>query len=280
MFAELLRSSGAEVRIVDPAADAADGNSLRGDVTAIDEPLAAELRDADAVLLAVPEPVALSSVGAIGKLLRPGALLVDTLTVKSRIAQASRELSPDVEMVSVNPMFAPSLGMAGRPVAAVLLRTGPRSEELLRLMGSWGGRVVRMTADEHDRTTAAAQVLTHAAVLGFGLALPEIGVGIAELSAIAPPPHATLLALLSRISSGTPEVYWDAQEANPHGQEARSALAHGVRRLAELIESGDQEAFATALAQLSALYGDRLDHYRNLCADLFEVQRDSTRETA
>jgi prephenate dehydrogenase len=258
MFARLLAERGAVVEVVDPVCN--------GDITNIDDALADQLRAADMVLLAVPEPVALAAIGPVAEAMTPDALLVDTLSVKSRVVAAAPVA---VQVVSLNPMFAPALGMAGRPVAAVVVHDGPLVRELLRLIEQWGGRVVLTGADEHDRLTAAAQALTHAAVLGFGVALRDMDVDIEQLGAIAPPPHTTMLALLSRIASGTPEVYWDVQAANPHAATARMALAEGIRVVADIVERGDEAAFAELLTSLSGALGPQLDRHRELCAGLF-----------
>ncbi|MFI9573468.1 prephenate dehydrogenase/arogenate dehydrogenase family protein [Microbispora rosea] len=302
LFAEHLLRSGAEVLVVDPAPGAATGASaagsaraenvasqdvtagspagaapagearvLRGDITDIGPELAGEIGRADLVLLAVPEQVALAAVKQVAAAMRPGALLADTLSVKGPIAEEILAHAGDVEAAGLNPMFAPSLGFAGRPVAAVVVHDGPRARALLRLVESWGGRAVRLGAHEHDRLAAATQALTHAAVLSFGLALAGLGVGVAELAAVAPPPHATMLALLARIAGGTPEVYWDVQSANPQAAAARAALAEGVRTLAGLLDGrADGEAeFAAALGALRDLLGPDLGFYRDTCAEMF-----------
>lgn len=273
LFVERLLGSGVEVTVVDTAEDIAgtDGRvrHMRGDVTAADFRLAAELGQADLVVLAVPEPVALAAVGAIAQELRPGALLVDTLSVKQAITQAVRTLAPEVQAVGLNPMFAPALGFEGRPVAAVVVNEGPRTGEMLKLVESWGATVVLVDETEHDRLAAATQALTHAAVLGFGLALAGLGTAAADLRAVVPPPAHTMLALLARIVSGAPEVYWDVQYANPEAAGARTALADSLRRLAGIVEQGRAADFATVLAELRDYLGEDLAHHRDTCARLF-----------
>jgi 4-amino-4-deoxyprephenate dehydrogenase len=267
LFAEHLARSGVRVCVVDRVQPVNGVRFVPGDLTAIDDRVVAELRAADLVLLAVPEPVALNAVGGLAAVLRPGALLADTLSVKSRFVAALRDAGPGVEAVSLNPMFAPALGFAGRPVAAVLVRDGRAARELLGLLEEWGARVVLVPAGEHDRIAGATQALTHAAVLAFGLALAELG---SDVSAPGPPPHATLLALLSRIAGGTPEVYWDVQAANPYAARSRAALAGGLRRIAELVEGADEAGFTAALTEVRGLFGANLDRHRAVCARVFE----------
>ncbi len=133
--------------------------------------------------------------------------------------------------------------------------------------------MVEVAARQHDELTAVTQALTHAAVLAFGLALEELDVDVRALGELAPPPHLTLLAMLARIAAGQPETYRDVQAANPCAPRTRAALAEGVRRLADLIETGDAADFGTLLEQLRDRLGPELDHYRELCADLFEMTR-------
>ncbi|MGH3429945.1 MAG: prephenate dehydrogenase dimerization domain-containing protein, partial [Mycobacteriales bacterium] len=145
----------------------------------------------------------------------------------------------------------------------------PRVPGFLQVLSHGGAKLVTVDAWEHDRLTAVAQALTHTAILTFGLALGELEMDIEKLSSIAPPPHALMLALLARIASGAPEVYWDIQDANPLAAQARRALGNAVRRLIEVTETGTATDFAATLRQLRAVLGPELSRYRELCAQTF-----------
>lgn len=278
MLATLARSGGDDVTVIDRVRPDGDRAVLIGDVAAPSEPVRAALAAADVVVLAVPEAVAVGAVPVVDRAMRRGALLVETLSVKTRIHRTLRDGAADRPAVGINPMFAPGLGMPGRPVAAVVHHDGPAVDRFLGAVARWGGRVVRLDAAEHDRVTAATQALTHAAVLAFGLALADVGVGSDELAATAPPPHTTMLALLARVGTGVPEVYHDIQAGNPAAAEARKALAAGLARLSETVERGDESAFAALMADAARPLGHRRDDYRSTCAALFEQLRDPPRE--
>jgi prephenate dehydrogenase len=279
LFVDLLLSAGADVLVVDVAAPA-EVAYARADICAMDDGLLADIRRADIVVLAVPERVALAAVPALAPQLRPGCLLVDTLSVKTGIVAALAAHGPHLEAVSVNPLFAPALGIVGRTVAAVVVRDGPRARALLDAVGQCGGRVVEVGADEHDRVAAVTQALTHAAVLAFGLALDELGVAVEDLGAVATPPHLTLLAVLARISSGRPETYWDVQASNPHARRARTALAAGLTTLADAAEHGTGAEFAAIVERASQSLGPARDVYTRICEELFVVARPPTTESA
>ena len=272
LFAEHLQESGNDVVIVDrntPGPAHRVTRFVRGDISDPGAEVADVVRTADAVLLSVPEPVALVAVGRLVGTLRPDALIADTLSVKSTVVpalHAAAMIAGDVEALSLNPMFAPSLGFAGHPVASVVVRDGQRGRALRDLIEQWGARVVTVTADQHDRVAAAAQALTHAAVIAFGAALTELDVDIADLDRMGPPPHTALLSLLARIASGAPEVYWDVQAANPYAPAARRALSRGVSRLEGVVEDGNCEEFADLLDRLCGVLGPLRGVYRERSA--------------
>jgi 4-amino-4-deoxyprephenate dehydrogenase len=284
LMVDLLSGAGADVLVMDLVAPRADVAQLCDyacvDVCAMDAWLVAEMWRADMVVLAVPERVALAAVPVLAPVLRPGALLVDTLSVKADIVGALAAHAGHLEALSLNPMFGPDLGFGGHAVAAVVVSDGPRGRELLDAVGSRGGRVAEVGADEHDRVAAATQVLTHAAVLAFGLGLEELDVSVEDLAALATPPHLTLLALLARISSGSPETYWDVQASNPHARRARTALAAGLATVTEAVDHGTGGEFATILDRVREGLGPDSDAYARLCTELFVVARSPIRERA
>lgn len=273
MFTALLTAAGAKVISVDqqrPASPVPGGvRWLAGDIRHPDGEVADAVAAADMVLLAVPEPVALVAVNQVGALLQPNALWADTLSVKSRIAAAVTDRLADrhVAAVSVNPMFAPSLGPTGRVIAFVTLIDGPPARTLRELLHRAGADVVDVTAADHDRITAVSQAATHAAVLAFGLTVAELGVDVGRLRKLAPPPHQAMLALLARIASGTDEVYWDIQAGNPRASMARAALCRGAERLAGLSSARQFSAITEEIRDY--LGAEDLASLAGACATLF-----------
>lgn len=270
MLTTRLRADGNTVRTVDIRfTDRSDADQVKGDIIDPSPELRAVVQAADAVILAIPESVALESIPFLVSELPEHALLVDTLSVKSRFDAALRESALRGGAVGINPMFAPSLGPEGRPVAAVTYLDGPGVEWFLSALSGWGSSVVRLDAEHHDRLTAATQALTHAGVLAFGLALADLGVDGAELTAVGTPPHLVSLALLARVGGGVPEVYRDIQAGNPYAGDARRALAAALATLTDTVEQGSEDDFAALMSHATSPLGDRSEPLARLCADLF-----------
>ncbi|MCX6475640.1 prephenate dehydrogenase dimerization domain-containing protein, partial [Rhodococcus sp. (in: high G+C Gram-positive bacteria)] len=146
------------------------------------------------------------------------------------------------------------------------------------IVRSWGASVAVMDADRHDRLAAATQVLTHASVLAFGVALAELGVSADELLAVAPPPHRTLLALLARVAGGEPEVYWDVQAGNPYAGATRKALFDATAQVDRAAETlGD---FTTLMKTADAALDNRSGELNAECQSLFDRIAEGHREIA
>ena len=260
LFAGALATAGAALTLIDVAAEPhADVRAL-GAYRALDArrpspALHDALASADCAVLALPETAALEALPHVLEALPAGALLVDTLSVKTPFAEAALASSAPVELLSLNPMFAPSLGFAGHAVIAIELASGPRSRALLRLLGDAAQVVTVADAEAHDRIAAAAQVVTHAGVLAFGLALERLDADLDALMAVAPPPFLAQLALLARIASGAPQTYADIQRANPFAPDARAALASALAALDAAAADSDPRAVEALVAQAGAPLG-------------------------
>ncbi|WP_165963983.1 prephenate dehydrogenase dimerization domain-containing protein [Actinomadura sp. KC216] len=271
LFADLLRGEGT-VTLADlrPGVPVPGTSALEADARRPDPRLAAELAVADAVIVALPEEAGVAAVEAAARHMPRGAVLVETLSVKSAVAGALARGAAEhgLEALGVNPMFAPALGFPGRPVLVSRVRGGPRSHRLETLIEDAGGRLVPVEIGEHDRLTAALQVATHAGILAFGGALRLLGADAGALTRAAPPPHRAMLALLARVVSGTPEVYRDVQAANPYAGEARKALADALGRVDEAAREPSGR-FDEMLGDLAGWLGPERERLAVECADLF-----------
>ncbi|TWP48851.1 prephenate dehydrogenase/arogenate dehydrogenase family protein [Lentzea tibetensis] len=246
--------------------------SVTGDACTPTDAMLDEISEADVVIFALPERAALAAARACAPAVRPGTLLVETLSVQQVVTRGLTVLAEErgAEVCGLNPMFAPALGFDGNAVAAIRVVDGPRTATMIDLIEDSGADVVTMSAEEHDRITAVLQAATHAAVLAFGSVVAEQG-DIKALIALAPPPHLTLLALLARITGGNLDVYWDIQAANPSAADARAALSEAVTVLDKLATVGDRDGFWEWVRRIDDHLGDHGPGLRDRCAELFAL---------
>ncbi len=248
---------------------------LEADIEVPGPELLAALAGAEVVILALPEAVAERAAATVFCSVHSGALIVDTLSVKtgwfSQIALHLDTTRPHPEVLSINPMFAPALGFAGRGVAVVSIQDGPLSVWFCDLMGRWGADLVVMGQTEHDRCMASIQAATHASVLAFGLAMSALGHDLDRLWPALTPPHRTMLSLAARMGAGDAHVYHDIQHANPFAAEARQAVADGLRSVAEAAATSDPAGFGALLDQVTAVLGSHRSELEEHCVRLFGV---------
>lgn len=259
LFARKMRESGASVAGLDlrmPAHLEVFDDLVVGDALSPDAGARGLLDRSETVMLCLPEDQALRALDVLP--LSSIGLLVDTLSVKTPLFERSRSAEQPCEHLSINPMFAPSVGFEGQAVAAVKRRGGPRSAELLRSMESWGARVVEMSAEQHDRLCAATQAATHSALLALG-GVCAGGHDVEDLLEVAPPPHLICLSLAARIATAAPETYWDIQRHNPHAGALRRQLIAALTELDHAVETNDYQAFAGTLEALRRSFGGSLE---------------------
>lgn len=275
LFARKLAEEGLPVVAVDLAAAPAGTLMVReylsADVTAPTDQAQRAVAGAGCVLACLHESVMLRAVDAILPAMQPGALLVDTLSVKTPYVELVGCARPDVEILSIDPLFAPSVGFAGQNVVAVEVRGAARVQAFIASIERWGASVTRMSAEDHDRSAAAIQVATHAAVIAFGMCLSRLRYDINMASAVTTPPHRTLLALLARIMTANPDVYWEIQTMNPFARSARAALTEALAELVRIVDDGDRSAFHALFARGLDAIGPAAPPYARYCAELFAV---------
>lgn len=265
LFARRLREAGWSVWGLDRRAPEVELDALAlADASAPDAAGRALLARSEAVMLCLPEEAALAALGSLPTSL---ALLVDTLSVKTPLFARLAGAELACEVLSLNPMFAPSVGFAGQAVVAVREREGARGDALVALLGAWGARVVTLSAEEHDRAAALTQAATHAALL----ALANAAGSLEALAAIAPPPHLLCLALAARMAFAAPETYWDIQRHNPYAREARRRLAAALSELDAAVEAGDEARFTALLADLGPRFGASFPALRAAAAAAIEA---------
>lgn len=251
-----------------PAVDLAGCEYLRADATILEGEALTAVGTADCALNCLPENAALLSLAPILANLPPRSLWIDTLSVKMPVCAALEARLDGREALSINPMFAPGPVLSAGRVAVIRVRIGPLGGVFLDALARAGCALVFLTAEEHDRATAAIQAATHAAILSFGLTLDILGYDISASLAIATPPHLVLLAVLARILSMNPEVYWDIQHHNRFAAEARRALIEAASRLDDVASAAQGEAFEQMLLGLKRVIGPQEAPLAQLASDL------------
>ena len=222
-FASSVATSDDEVAFVDAdestaAAAAADigGRALEPPVT---EPF-------DLVCIAVPLPAAATVIEEYAET-ATGAICDVTGSMRDPI-DAMRAHAPDVERLSLHPLFAPE--NAPGNLAVVTDADGPIAERIRDRLADRGNDLVETTPAEHDEAMETVQAGAHTAVLAFALAAEDVP------DAFQTPISDELFALVEQVTDGEARVYADIQAAFDGADD----VAGAAREIAE----ADDDRFA------------------------------------
>lgn len=225
-----LRFKGdARIYVHDPKLDARRARALGAIPSTLAEACAQ-----DVVVLCVPMAAFEGVVRRIRTLVRPGALVVDTCSVKgSPVRAMKRWLPKSVSLLGTHPNFGPDSAaesLEGRTIVLCRVRMPDalyrRAKKALTRKGL---RVVELTPREHDRRMASSLVLTH--FVGRGL----IAYG-ARTTGVDTEGYKRLLRILETVQNDSWQLFEDMNRFNEFAAPMRrrflAALKATDRRVA------------------------------------------------
>ena len=189
----------------------------------------------DCVMLCVAISAVDEALRTLKAALQPGTVVMDTCSVKVHPVRAMIEHVPEANpVIGTHPMFGPDSageGIAGLPFVYVPVRADERTAGRWHdFFASTGLRVLRMTADEHDREAAMTQGVTH--FLGRVLADMEL-----EPSRIATVGYRKLLEVVEQTCNDPYQLFVDLQQHNPYTSAMRVRLQQSLARVMSMLES-------------------------------------------
>jgi prephenate dehydrogenase len=170
----------------------------------------------------------------VGPRLRPGALVMDTCSVKVLPAAWMAELLPaHARILATHPMFGPDSaqgGVKGLPLVLHPVRLEARALASWRSFFAGMGLAVRlMSPEQHDREAALTQGLTHF----LGRVLAELRL---EPSAVATLGYQKLLEIIEQTCNDSWQLFVDLQRYNPYTRQMRARLGDSLREVAARLD--------------------------------------------
>jgi prephenate dehydrogenase len=190
------------------------------------------------VVLAVPVQSYPEVLPVLAGAVRPGALVIDTASVKVEpLRLLGAALPAGAEVIGTHPMFGPQSGRHGIRGLKVVLCDGrtPRARWLRRFLSQrLGLEVLERSAEEHDREIAYIQGLTHL----MAKALREIKLPDLELATTA---YRHLLQIEENLREDSDALFLTIQRHNPYVHEARRELRRRLDEIEEWIETDGED---------------------------------------
>lgn len=251
-FAAFLGEQGFRVAVADPGiggdADGERDGERDGEGRFRDWTEAPD--DFDLTVVAAPLAVTadlLSEIAAAGR----RGLVFDIGSVKTPLRPGLEEMARrGVSAASVHPMFGPdTLALHRRHVLVMEAGSPAAADAAAELFSGTMAEVLRLPLAAHDPLIAYVLGLSHAANLAFLTAVRESGEHAPRLARLSSVTFDRQMATAAAVARENPHLYFEIQRSNPHGDGALRSLAAAVRRLADLVRAGDEDAFVSLMRE-------------------------------
>jgi prephenate dehydrogenase len=213
----------------------------------------------DIVIICTPISKTEAVIKKLAKLAKPGALVVDTCSVKVLPSEwLLRHLPDNVQILATHPMFGPvtsgfDLGkgtwkLDGLQIVLCPLRI--KKSDLKRIGKFLKGLkldVIITTPEDHDRQNAATLSLVHY----LGRALWETGL---REQRIFTPGYADLLKIYRHTVSDSWELFYDMHNYNPFAREMRSRFVSALTEIeSRILEHGSSDKLQALRQSIDAI---------------------------
>jgi len=241
--ADLLRSSGHEIVVIDPASG--NGKTLR------------DCADCDIVIVSVPIHLTYKMLSDLDSICSPDALIFDLTSLKTPLVGRLRNMARTRKVCSVHPMFGPSAtSMYGRNLIICDCGSEEAVREAKELFDDRGGNIRVMDIEEHDSYMSYVLGLTHAVNIALFTVLARSGYTFDDLLTVSSTTFNKGLDTNRSVASEDPMLYYEIQHMNSHRDEMWNLFSDTVNELKEKSLSDDPEGFVSMM-NAGRLYFER-----------------------
>ncbi len=167
--------------------------------------------------------------------LRKEALLTDFTSIKERPLEIMKTAASNV--VGGHPLFGPTTSFEDK---CFILCPGKGDFSWYKqLLQSLNLTVIELSAEEHDKTMAVIQSLTHFSNLALASTLQKLGFK----KTFSTPTYALKMESIQKMFSQDAELFAEIQFANAHSQETIISYLAAVHELHQCLLSGNKEEF-------------------------------------
>ncbi len=266
IYAEMFKENGYKVHIIDTNETAV--NELLEKETKYRPGNEETVSKSDVVVFSVPIDITTDVMRQYAPLIKDGAWAMDTTSVKLEPMQALYdsliENDKKFNILGTHPMYGPSLQMKGQNVAFIEHETGYEDlskvslESIYTMFRNKGAKILKRTADEHDRETAIVQALVHIEYITFLKTLENLNVKIEDLDEISTPLFRSMSDSASRLASKDPKIYAGIQKHNPYAPKVLERVVKEYIGMLNCINENEEDALVNHIGSLNNYVGSLL----------------------
>ena len=222
-----------------------------------DWPSAAEiLEGAGIVVVSVPIDKTIDVIELLKGRVPADALLCDVTSVKAAPVAAMLRAHQG-PVAGLHPMFGPDVaGFAGQVFVYAPGRDEEAAEPLLEQIRTWGAKVVRCSAEDHDRAMGIIQALRHFTTYAYGVFLEKLHPDLSLVLQLSSPIYRLELEMVGRLFAQDPRLYADIILANPRNAQLIRGYVESLAPELDLVESRERDEFIRRFERVREYFGD------------------------
>ncbi len=211
--------------------------------------------ESELIILSVPLDKTTEVLHRITPWLRPGQLLSDFSSVKTKVVPEM--LKTPAEVISAHPMFGQVPSLAGHNVILLPLRPGKWQHKYERLFKELSLKTVTLEDwKQHDHLMSLIQGLMHFLHITFSTALSKAGVDLDTLLSICSPVYEANFAFACRILQRDPNLYTHILMDNPENPQVIRHFIEEAQQSLKLVEKKEEAAFIEKFEKTREFLGE------------------------
>ena len=270
-FARLLAQEGNEVLLVGRSEE-----KLRAVQQELDVDITTDVGrvgDADVIVISVPLDAFEAVVKQIAPHTHSGQSVVDFTSLKAEPVDIMHRHITSAAILGTHPVFGPG---AKSLVNQNFVLTPTNDEEtaladkVRGYLDARGARVSLMTPEEHDRMMTVILGLAHFIAIASADTLLSME-RFQEMKQIGGTTFRVLYTLVESVISEDPELYASLQMSFPDIGEIEGQFQQSVKTWADLVKSGDRQAFVDRMSALKNRLEETDPHFQKAYEDMYRI---------
>ena len=270
-FARLLAQEGHEVLLVGRSEE-----KLRAVQQELDVDITTDVSrvgDANAIILSVP----LDTFEAIVKQIAPhthsGQSVVDFTSLKAEPVDIMHRYVTSAVTLGTHPVFGPGAkSLVNQNFVLTPTNDGETAlaDKVRDYLEAKGARVSLMAPEEHDRMMTVILGLAHFIAIASADTLLRME-RFQEMKQIGGTTFRVLYTLVESVISEDPELYASLQMSFPDIGEIEGQFQQSVKTWADLVKSGDRQAFVDRMSALKDRLEETDPHFQKAYEDMYRI---------
>jgi prephenate dehydrogenase len=270
-FARLLSQEGKEVLLVGRSEERF--RQVRQDPDTKSTTDISQVSDADVIVISVPLDAFEAVVKQIAPHTHSGQSVVDFTSLKVEPVDIMHRHITSAVTLGTHPVFGPGAkSLVNQNFVLTPTNDGEiaLADKVRDYLEAKGARVSLMIPEEHDRMMTVILGLAHFIAIASAETLLSMD-RFQEMKQIGGTTFRVLYTLMESVISEDPELYASLQMSFPDIGEIEGQFQQSVKTWADLVKSGDRQAFVDRMSALKDRLEETDPHFKRAYEDMYRI---------